>query len=204
MKSAELAAVHPFLETLLGLVARGARGLASADELSRLRADLRKQLVTLKAELGTHLTERETYLALFPLVVHADEIVQTTMIDVGRTSWASLQKDFFETDRGGEVFYQTLEDILEVTPVGPFVYQIYCFCLSLGFRGLHAEDPDRVEQYLRRLATKLAAKSTAPPPVEPTFEDVGRVPHMRSIAWYYAAAVGALLLTYLLFDVMAS
>ncbi len=201
MKTRELALVHPLLDEVAQLAARGQKGgMASADELARLRTDLRKKLVQLRTDLGTTLTEREVYLALFPLVVLIDEIVQTTLVDVGRASWQALQKEFFETDKGGDLFYSSLEDLLEVTQASPFVYQLYGFCLSLGFRGKYVEDPDRVAQYQRRLANKLQVASPPPTAPLPPPPDPGRLKNPPPVAWYYAIALGVVLLVYVLFD----
>ena len=201
MKTRELALVRPLLGEIAQLAARGGKGgLASGDELGRLRVDLRKRLAQLRTDLGATLTEREVYLALFPLVVLIDELVQTTLVDVGRTSWQPLQKEFFDTDKGGDLFYSSLEDLLEVSQASAFVYQLYGFALSLGFRGKYVEDQDRVAQYQRRLANKLAVAAPAQVPPAPAAEDPGRVVSPRSVAWYYAIAVGVVLLFYILFD----
>jgi type IV/VI secretion system ImpK/VasF family protein len=204
MKNVQLAAITPLFETMASLAGGRPRGSPlGPDELGRLRADLRKQLVGVKAELAQHLTERDCYLLLFPLVVHLDEIVQTTIPDVERLGWPMLQKEFFDTDKGGQLFYQALDDILETTQASPVVCAVYYFCLSLGFRGKHVGDSERIAQYLRKLTQRLTP--AVPVAVELAAEaPSGKIQPPSSHLWYYAAAALAIVLSWFLISALAA
>jgi type IV/VI secretion system ImpK/VasF family protein len=201
MKEKELVAAQPVLEAMAQLAKR--KGPVPRDELQRLRTELRQKLVTLRAELGAFVTERDAYLAIFPLVVHLDEMVQTALVEPG-VPWAMLQKEFFDTDRGGDLFYQTLDDVLASPRSPSFVLQLYAFSLRLGFHGRHGADPDRVAAYLAALTKKLPAPPAAESAKDARAEEVGRVKLGGSPLWYYAGAALIAITVYLVVHSFAS
>jgi type IV/VI secretion system ImpK/VasF family protein len=129
--------------------------------LVEVRSQIRSKLDMLKAALSARLTERETYLVLFPVVVRFDELVQNRFLAAAGTAWPPLQKELFEIDNGGEVFYDTLDDLLRKAETLPFVYEVYYFCLSDGFRGKYADNLAKINEYKTKLADKIPL-----PPVE--------------------------------------
>jgi type VI secretion system protein ImpK len=162
--------------------------------LARLRAQIRDRLMALKADLGHLMSERSGYLALFPIVVCIDEIVMTRYVDLDRGDWVPFQRDLFQTDEGGDLFYTTIDDLLE-TDQPSIIFEIFYFCLRIGFGGRHAGDRARIGSYMKRLAARFEVPPTAgaPPIVEEPF---GTVVFAR-IRWlYYGAAVLALLVLY--------
>lgn len=204
MKNVDLAAVQPLLDAITALALRRERGGPTAlEELMRIRMELKKELVALKEDLGKRLSEREAYLALFPMVVHLDEIVYTTFPQADRTTWPPLQKEFFDTDRGGDMFYQTLEDILDLGHLSPVVYHLYYFALSLGFRGKYIQDPDKVASYTRRLAQKLVPPGAEAVGAQKPAVETARVAPGRSYYWYYGGALALVLAAYLLLRLAA-
>jgi type IV/VI secretion system ImpK/VasF family protein len=196
---------RPLFETIHALAL--GRPSRSSSELRPLRAELRKQLVALKAELTTRLPERESYLALFALVVHLDEIVRTNFPDADHTIWPLLQKELFDTDRGGELFYQSLTELLESQRLSPVLYQVYYFCLSVGFAGKYAQAPERRAQVMKKLRDWLTA--TVPLEIELDLEQKAppapaRVPRVPSLFWPYALAAVAVVAVYIVLSTMAS
>ena len=202
MRDAQLMAVQPILEQLVSLAAPRPGGpITDQESMLRLRTDLRKLLVGVRAELGRHVTEREVYLILFPLVVNLDEVVQLAVVDSERVGWPLLQKDLFDTDKGGELFYQALDEILDSRHGSPFVHQVYYFCLRLGFRGKLVGEEERVREYLRRLLARFPAlpeTPAAPPPAE-----TGQIGAVRSPLWYYLPAAAAVIAAYFVIAALA-
>jgi type IV/VI secretion system ImpK/VasF family protein len=202
-----LRSFRPLFETLSSL-SRGDKA-ASTAELRPLRADLRAQLVALKAELTSRLDEREAYLMLFAVVVHLDELVRTGFPEADHTTWPLLQQELFETDRGGELFYQSIVELLDSRTITPPVAQVYYFCLSLGFRGKYAQEPDKREQLIKHLRDWLAA--SVPPladgaaPIDLSREQPSaRVPPIRSRAWPWAIAAATVIVVHLGLSALAS
>ena len=109
-------------------------GLAS-DDLVAIRSELRTQLDFLKATLSEQYSERDTYLILFPIVAQIDEVVLSHYLGRVHSGWPSLQKELFQIDNAGEVFYEILDDILLKPQTPLFIFEVYYFCLNYGFRG---------------------------------------------------------------------
>jgi len=158
-------------------------------DLVEARATVRAKLDILKASLSAQLTDRETYLVLFPIVVFCDEMVQNRYLATKGMAWPPLQKELFAIDDGGELFYETLDDLLRKPETLPFVYEVYYFCLGYGFGGKYADNLAKINQYRSKLGEKIplpaveraAEKGGAPDLVGPP-----RFPY-----WYYAAALVA-------------
>lgn len=207
MTPSVLRSFRPLFETLSQLM-QGQKA-ASAAELRPLRAELRSQLWALKAELTERLDEREAYLMLFAVVVHLDELVRTGFPEAGHTTWPLLQQELFDTDRGGELFYQSIVELLDGQTLTPPVAQVYYFCLSLGFRGKYAQEPDKREQLSERLRDWLAASVPAladgTAPIDLARErPSARVPRIRSRAWPWAIAAATLIAVHLGLSALAS
>jgi type VI secretion system protein ImpK len=184
-----LRSFRPLLETLSALALGQKAG--TVDRLRPMRAELRQRLLALKEQLSGRVSDREAYLMLFAVVVHFDEAVRTSFPEADHATWPLLQKELFDTERGGELFYQSLGELLDGPKLAPVVYNIYYFCLSLGFRGKYAQEPERREQLMMRVRDWLMA--TAPQPTEimvaadrPPLSS--RVPRIHSFAWPWAMA----------------
>jgi len=149
------------------------KAYVATDDLVEVRAKLRSKLDILKAQLAENLTEREVFLVLFPLVVLFDELVQNRFVaGGGGGSWPALQSELFKIDDGGEVFYNTLDDLLRKPDTLPFVYEVFYLCLSLGFRGRYSDNLTKINEYKHKIETKI------PQPVIPrsaTLDETRRV-----------------------------
>jgi type IV/VI secretion system ImpK/VasF family protein len=183
---------RPLFETLSALAA--GQKAASAAELRPLRAELRQRLLALKEELTGRLSEREIYLMLFALVVHFDELVRTSFPEADHVTWPLLQRELFDTDRGGDLFYQSVTELLDGPRLAPVVYTVYYFCFSLGFRGKYAQEPEKRAQVMTRLRDWLAAAAPATMAREIDLAAErpapARLPRLRSRAWPWAIAAG--------------
>jgi type IV/VI secretion system ImpK/VasF family protein len=181
--------------------AGGGPVLADRDDLNRLRGDLRKQLLALRAELGQMVTERECYLALFPIVLCLDEIIQTRYASV-EMSWSLLQREFFQVDKGGELFYDTLEELLNGAQRSLLVLEVFYFCLSIGFKGKYNGDEEKIASYMRKLRSQFEAEGfAAADETDPTV--TGMIKPTGRCWWYYAVSAGLIVLLYLLFHSLA-
>jgi len=142
-------------------------------DVPALRADLRGRLGWLKSRLSEVLTERETYYALFPVVLYTDELVLAAVGPRG-AAWPPLQRELFEVDNGGELFYQSLDTLLRREETAPEVLEVYLYCLAAGFTGQYLNDPAKREEFRARLVERVPvqrpepqqAPAAAPPPVE--------------------------------------
>ncbi len=154
---------------------------AQVRDLVQLRAALRTQLDILKAALEETLNERETYLVLFPIVVHFDELVQRSVFR-GQGEWPPLQKELFDLDNGGEVVFEMIDDLVRKEQTLPFVFEIFYFCLADGLRGRYVDDLSKLREYQRKLKARipLARMKTLG-----AKEQLEEPPAPPSVLWYY-------------------
>lgn len=219
MKNQQLKIIRPVLE-LMERMSRGevpfeegsGKGAGDAREsaapvmldrqrLTHLRVETRKLLVAVRSRLAETMTERECYLALFPIVVCIDELVQTRYAGVDQSSWPLLQGEFFKVDQGGELFYASVDDILDAGGHSTLIYEIFYFCLALGFKGKLLGDEDRIASYMKRLAAQLPAATFGAE--APSTLVSGAVKPVISPWWFYLGAALIVAAFYLLFSMLA-
>lgn len=170
------------------------QGLPSR-EMIPLRAEIRSKLNVLKTRLSEHLTERELHCVLFPIVVYFDEIVHSQISENYMLKWPSLQKELFQISNGGEVFYELIDDTLRKPDTISFIYEVFYFCLSDGFKGKAAEAPELISEYKRKLEAKISAPMVN---LEEKNLDVPRIRPDELPVWTYVGTFAVLVMMYLL------
>jgi type IV/VI secretion system ImpK/VasF family protein len=168
------------------------------NELVRMRADIRKQLDLLRVKLLEGLSERDCYLVIFPIVSFFDERIQVGILNEdGPMNWPPLQRELFQIDDAGEVFFETLDDILRKPQTLPYCYEVFYFCLSCGFLGKYGDNPATIRNYMEKLREKIpvnpmrgeAVRSDRPAPFRRAAQTV----------WRPYAAVAAILAVVFIF-----
>jgi len=172
----------------------------SGDDIVRIRAELRTQLDFLKAKLAEQYSERDSYLVLFPIVAQIDEVIQVNFLRTMQASWPLLQKELFQINNAGEVFYEILNDIFMKPQTPVFIYEVYYFCLSYGFRGRYESNPVKITEYLKKLQTKLQTDDMDIAPADK--EEIGIIKYFGSPYWSYGIVAGGLMVVYFLLRVM--
>jgi len=147
------------------------------------------------------LAERDCYLVLFPIVAYFDEHVQTRYLDENQLSWPPLQKELFQIDDAGELFYETVDDLLRKPQTIPFIYEVYYFCLNQGFQGKYVDNPVKISEYMKKLRGKIPVVDLSR--VQSASEETGQIRLVGSAIWYYLASAAVLVLCYLLLVVFA-
>jgi len=165
------------------------------------RSEIRTQLDFLRAKLAETLAERDCYLVLFPIVAYFDEHVQTRYLDDNQLSWPPLQKELFQIDDAGELFYETVDDLLRKPQTIPFIYEVYYFCLNQGFQGKYVDNPVKISEYMKKLRGKIPVVDLSR--VQSASEETGQIRLVGSAIWYYLASAAVLVLCYLLLVVFA-
>jgi len=172
----------------------------SADDIVRIRAELRNQLDFLKATLAEQYSERDTYIVLFAVVAQIDELIQTNFLHTMNISWPLLQKELFQIDNSGEVFYEILDDILPKPQTHTFIYEVYYFCMRYGFRGRYENNPVKVTEYLKKLQARLKQDEIYIAPAEA--EEMVKLRHFGSPYWNYLIMAGVLVFAYFFFVIL--
>ena len=168
-------------------------GLAS-DDLVAIRSELRTQLDFLKATLSEQYSERDTYLILFPIVAQIDEVVLSHYLGRVHSGWPSLQKELFQIDNAGEVFYEILDDILLKPQTPLFIFEVYYFCLNYGFRGRYQDNPVKIKTYMKNISVKLEQDELVLAALEE--DENGLVEHHGSYWMGYLISSGAVAAVY--------
>jgi type IV/VI secretion system ImpK/VasF family protein len=168
----------------------------TSEDLIRVRAELRTQLDFLKATLEEQFSERDSYLILFAVVAQIDEAIQIRFMRSLNTAWPLLQKELFQIDNAGEVFYEILDDILLKPQTPLFVKEVYYFCLRYGFSGRYLGNPVKLQDYQKKLETGLEQVDLKDR--EEALEGSGSVRDFRSPYWSYLITVGVVFVGYVL------
>lgn len=171
----------------------GGEGLVESD-LIGVRSELRTQLDFLRATLAEQYSERDTYLILFPIVAQIDEHILNHFISKMQSGWPSLQRELFQIDNGGEVFYEILDDILRKPQTSQFIFEVYYFCLHYGFRGRYQDNPVKISTYLKSLGGKLVQEELVV--MAHQAEAGGLVAHRGSRVMGYLASAGVMAFAY--------
>ena len=127
--------------------------------LQRLQVELRSKLESLREHLNHELTENETYLVMFPLVLLCDEMVMSRLAKEQQTRWSLLQSELFQINYGGDVFYDFVDERLDKHDTPPMVFEVLYFCLAAGFVGKFGESSGKVQRYRTLLSEQIAATS---------------------------------------------
>ena len=160
----------------------------------QVRDTVRKKLDQLRVDLSEFLTDQESYYVLFAIVIYIDEDIQINVLDKAQMSWPLLQKELFDIDDGGNLFYDTLDHILRKPEVSLFVFEVYYFCLKHGFQGRYITDPVKIADYKKSLEQKLGTHDMENEVLIP--EERPDLPHLFSPAWYYGIALVFLVFAY--------
>jgi type IV/VI secretion system ImpK/VasF family protein len=169
----------------------------SSDDIVNIRAELRTQLDFLKSTLTEQYSERDTYIILFAIVAQIDEVIQTNFLRAMNLSWPLLQKELFQIDNAGEVYYEILDDILPKPQTHAFIYEVYYFCLHYGFRGRYENNPVKITEYLKKLQARLKQVEINIAPAEA--EEMVKLRQFGLPYWNYLIMAGVLVVAYFFF-----
>ena len=173
----------------------------SLDDMIEFRAELRNQLDFLKTIFLEEHPERDTYMILFAIVAHIDEIVQNNILRAMNIDWPLLQKELFQVENAGEVYYEVLDSILQKPQTDPFIYEVYYFCLRYGFRGRYESKPATILEYIKKLQDKLQLEEKRN--LQPDKEATGHIKKIRSPYLYYVIGAGIIAGVYIVLVITA-
>ena len=158
------------------------------DTLTAAREKINYQVDQLRLSFEQALDKNFASLALFAIVAYIDEEVQRHVLETGQGNWAPLQKDFYGAYNAGELFYETIDKIIDDPQVPPIVPQLFYFILKKGFQGKYRDSKTHIEKYLDILKSKIPV-TTPSKTMGSTVErhaDIKR----RFKKWHYYTGVG--------------
>ena len=134
-------------------------GFYKADLLISLRQNVRNELKSLKQLLLSTLSERETYYILFPLIAMSDERIRSLPY-IEEHKWSPLQKELFQVDNAGELFYQIIDELIKKSNTLNLIFEVFYFCLSNGFKGKYQLERHRIDEYKEKLKVLIPISET--------------------------------------------
>lgn len=149
-------------------------------------------LENLRTSLEKQLDKHHTSLILFAIVAAIDEKMQSYDYNAFKVRWTPLQKDFYSAYTAGEVFYKSIDEILDDPNTPNIVYQVYYAMLKRGFKGKYQDSKTQISKYMDMLKDKIPVPAL-PPKAEaqnPAFLQKKR----RLKKWHYYALSTSLFL----------
>lgn len=140
--------------------------------------------ISFEQELDTHFSS----LLLFAIVAYIDEDVQRHILETGQGNWAPLQKDYYGAYNAGELFYETVDKILDDPKIPSIVLEVYYFVLKKGFQGKYRDSKTHIQKYLDIL--KDAIPVTTPKTINNSGKgDANQKKKIKK--WHYYVGAGA-------------
>lgn len=180
------------LDTMVPLSEDGTPRVNLSNEGIRgLNASMHREIARLRDELGEVMREREIDRILLPFVLHTDEMTLRRLTPVDQATWPLLQESIYNETAGGELFYEYIDDQSRKPDTPKLVFEVLYFCLSDGFLGRYAGEPQKIEEYRRKLVAQIPRPESPEPLPAATRSGGPRVAPFP--LWYYVATAGALI-----------
>ncbi len=125
------------------------------DALEKMRKKISDFFDELKGSLEQKLDHNHASLILFALVAAIDEEMQRFDYNHPKVKWSPLQKDFQGSYTGGEVFFTTIDHILDNPKIPSIVCEVFYFMLKRGFQGKYRESKTQLMKYADLLKQKI-------------------------------------------------
>lgn len=131
------------------------KGSMNAEGMENSRTRMMNTLESLKSGLEQRLDKYQASLVLFPIIAATDEKMQAYDYNSTKYKWPTLQKDFFASNIGGEIFFKSLDDILDDPNIPNIIFQVYYAMLKRGFLGKYKDSKTQIAKYLDMLKDKI-------------------------------------------------
>ena len=173
-----------------------ARSVISPELIETTKTHISNTLDQLKTTLEFKLGKEHAALILFAIVASIDEEMQGFNYSHLKVRWTPLQKDFYSAYTAGEVFFKTIDEILDNPSIPSMVLEVFYFILKSGFKGKYRDSKTQLLKYQDLLKQKIdcATQTAKPSLAEPA-------PYFKTEKrgkWrYYGLALSLLALSYI-------
>lgn len=128
----------------------------TASIMETTRSKITSLLEVLKSSFEQRLDKYHASTMLFPIVAMIDEKMQGYEMSNSNTKWMPLQKDYYAAYNAGEIFYKTLDEMLDSPNIPNIIYQVYYSMLKMGFQGKYKDSKTQINKYLDLLKDKIS------------------------------------------------
>ena len=130
------------------------------ESMESTRKKMTHLIETVISSLEKKLEKQHVSLITFAIVAALDEKMQGYDYHTSKVRWAPLQKDFYSAYTAGEIFYKSLDEILDDPNIPNIVYQVYYMMLKRGFQGKYRDSKTQIAKYLEMLRDKIPVATT--------------------------------------------
>ena len=132
-----------------------------AEKIIEFRGTLQNYINDLSNTSMQILGVKTAYYINFAVVAFCDEVI-SVLFARNELSWPKLQKDIYDTENGGEKFYNLLDQIIEQPTFPKIVYQVYYYLLCDGFKGVLVDETKKSKFFYVSKLKELLGSFFAP------------------------------------------
>ena len=102
-------------------------------------------------------SENAISLAGFAVIAFVDELVVSSDWE-GRKEWVKnpMQREIYRSMTAGSQFFENIEAIGDIfSTESRDLYEVYYYCLALGFQGVYYDNPDQLRQLMRAMHDRI-------------------------------------------------
>ena len=116
---------------------------------------LKEQLSECQQALARSVSEEDSRLICTLLAIYSDEDILTSGLFPRQVFWPKLQATFIGSKDGGIVFYDFLDEALELSVFDNRVYEVFDHLLEQGFKGKYLNDLPKIKRYQQMLGSLM-------------------------------------------------
>lgn len=158
------------------------------DALTAARERINNQLERLRVSLEQSLDKSFASFILFAIVAYLDEDIQAYVLELGQGNWLPLQKDFYGAYNAGELFYETIDKLLDNPDTPPTVMMVFYFILKKGFQGKYRDSKTHITKYQDILKEKISVISPTQMEEHSVYNSSKKNKKLKK--WHYYALAG--------------
>ena len=166
------------------------------DMMTAVRENINHRLEHLRLSFEQSLEKQFASLTLFAIVAYIDEDIQRQLVETKKGNWAPLQKDFYGAYNAGELFYETIDKIINDFQGPSIVLEAFYFILNKGFLGKYRDSKTHISKYLDLLKEKIPVITPNQTGTQGSKEMETKKHRLKK--WHYYACAGALSISLLL------
>lgn len=173
------------------------KGTLNLDTITKSREYINNQLERLQLSLEQSLEKNHASLILFAIVAYIDEQMQAQILKQKQGNWVPLQKDFYGAYNAGDLFYETVDKLIDDPKTPSIVLNVFYFILKRGFLGRYSDSKTHINKYLDFLKDKIPVTSAhMNKEGKSSFSSPSKKVRLKK--WHYYAGAGCVSLLFII------
>lgn len=160
----------------------------SLDVITSARENINQHIEQLRLSLEQSLDTNFVSLILFATVAYIDEEIQRCLLEKGQANWVPLQKDFYGAYNAGNLYFETIDKIIEDPQTPVIVFKVFYFFLKKGFLGKYRDSKTHIAKYLDILKEKIPIETPLQAQDSPIPQPISIKKKIKSWNYYSGAA----------------